>query len=148
MKRSRQLGSLWARNVAVVSHESALDLWDLSDVVPNAVHLTVPRAQRTLAKRPPPGVIVHTTTRRWEPGDVRKTHGLPATSPERTILDAAEAGTQPEQIEMAVAQAQARGWLDGQQLRRKGADRGRRVASLLARALEVDAARVSQLPMA
>ena len=38
------------QDVAVVSHESALDLWDLSDVIPGAVHLTVPRAQRSLAR--------------------------------------------------------------------------------------------------
>jgi predicted transcriptional regulator of viral defense system len=59
------------KDVAVVSHESALDLWDLSDVVPDAVHLTIPRARRSRARRPPPGVIIHTTARPWENGDVR-----------------------------------------------------------------------------
>src|SRR5579859_4700277 len=34
------------REQAVVSHESALDLFELSDMVPNAVHLTVARRQR------------------------------------------------------------------------------------------------------
>jgi hypothetical protein len=53
------------KDKAVVSHESALDLWDLSDVVADAVHVTVLRARRSLARRPPPGVIVHTTTRPW-----------------------------------------------------------------------------------
>src|SRR5438876_471935 len=51
------------KDVAVVSHASALELWDLSDVVPEAVHLTVPRDRRSLVNRPPPGVVVHTTTR-------------------------------------------------------------------------------------
>ena len=37
--------------------------------------------------------------------EVRRVHGLPTTSPERTILDSLETGTQPEQIEMAVHQA-------------------------------------------
>jgi len=49
------------KDVAVVSHESALNLWDLSDGVPDDVHVTVPRARRSLARRPPLGVIVHTT---------------------------------------------------------------------------------------
>jgi predicted transcriptional regulator of viral defense system len=31
---------------AVVSHESALDLLDLSDVIPDTAHLTVPRSRR------------------------------------------------------------------------------------------------------
>ena len=37
---------------AVVSHESALDLLDLSDVSPDRVHLTVPRSRRGLAAPP------------------------------------------------------------------------------------------------
>lgn len=123
------------KDTAVVSHESALDLWDLSDVVPDVVHLTVPRARRSLTRRPPPGVVVHTTTRPWENGEVRSNEGIRVTSPERTILDAAEAGTQPEQIEMAVAQALRRGWIDVARLRSKARARERRVADLVARAL-------------
>ncbi|MCC6178639.1 MAG: hypothetical protein IT305_25315 [Chloroflexi bacterium] len=81
---------------------------DLSDVVPDAIHVTVPRARRSLARplaRRPPGVIAHTTTRQWEHGEVRSNEGIRLTSPERTILDAAEAATQPEQIETAIEQA-------------------------------------------
>src|SRR5216683_4139022 len=36
------------RNRAVASHDSALELHELSDVIPDAVHLTVPRSQRYL----------------------------------------------------------------------------------------------------
>jgi predicted transcriptional regulator of viral defense system len=123
------------KDVAVVSHESALDLWDLSDIIPAAVHLTVPRAQRFLANRPLSGVIVHTTTRPWRDGEVRRHEGIRLTSPERTILDAAEAGTQPEQIELAIAQARRRGWIDARHLRSSARGRGRRVANLVERAL-------------
>jgi predicted transcriptional regulator of viral defense system len=122
------------KDVAAVSHESALDFWDLSDLIPAAVHLTVPRAQRSLANRPPADVIVHTTTRPWCDGDVRRHEGIRLTSPERTILDAAEAGTQPEQIEMAIAQARRRGWIDARQLRSRAQGRGRRVVNLVERA--------------
>lgn len=59
------------RDVAVVSDESALDLRDLSDITPAAVHLTVPRAQCSLGNRPPTGVTVHTTTRSWRDGELR-----------------------------------------------------------------------------
>ena len=127
------------KDVAVVSHETALDLWDLSDVVPGAIHLTVPRVQRSLANRPPTGVIVHTTTRPWRDGEVRRHEGIRLTSPERTILDAAEAGTQPEQIEIAVAQAVSRGWIDTRQLRAGARMRGRRVSNLVERALAAHA---------
>jgi predicted transcriptional regulator of viral defense system len=123
------------KDEAVVSHESALDLWDLSDVVPNAVHVTVPRARRSLARRPPPGVIVHTTTRPWENGEVRRNEGIRVTSPERTILDAAEAGTQPEQIELAIQQGLRRGWLDALRLQASARTRERRASSIVERAL-------------
>lgn len=123
------------KDVAVVSHESALDLWDLSDVVPDAVHLTIPRARRSLARRPPSGVIIHTTARPWDTGEVRSNEGIRVTSPERTILDAAEAGTQPEQIGMAIVQSLRRGWLNALQLRAKARTRGRRITSLVEQAL-------------
>jgi predicted transcriptional regulator of viral defense system len=123
------------KDVAVVSHESALDLWDLSDVIPDAVHLTVPRARRSLANRPPSGAVVHTTARDWDDGEVRRHEAIRITSPERTILDAAETGTQPEQVEMAIAQALRRGWIDVRQLRGKARARGQRVADVVERAL-------------
>ncbi len=37
---------------AVVSHESALELHELSDVIPAGVHLSLPRAQRGQRARP------------------------------------------------------------------------------------------------
>lgn len=121
---------------AVVSHESALELLDLSDVIPGAIHLTVPRVHRSLAKGSLPGVTIHTTTRPFEPADIWQREGLRVTAPERTILDAAEAGTQPEQIEMAIGQALGRGWLDAGKVRREASARGRRVADLVARSLD------------
>jgi predicted transcriptional regulator of viral defense system len=123
------------KDEAVVSHESALDLWDLSDVVPDAVHVTVLRARRSLARRPPPAVIVHTTTRPWDNGEVRRNEGIRVMSPERTILDAAEAGTQPEQIEMAIEQGLRRGKLDALHLRPRARERDHRVSSLIEQAL-------------
>jgi len=61
--------------------------------------------------------------------------GIRVTSPARTILDAAEAGTQPEQVEMAIAQSLRRGWLDVLQLRAKAQAREHRVASIVERTL-------------
>jgi hypothetical protein len=80
-------------------------------------------------------VVVHTTARPWAEGEVRSHEGIRLTAPERTILDAAEAGTQPEQIELAIAQAFRRGWLDACRLRTKARARGWRVAHLVERAL-------------
>src|SRR5215211_3126642 len=79
---------------AVVSHDSALDLLDLSDVIPDAAHLTVPRSRRNLPMLP--GVKIHTTTRPFGPGELAYRDGMVVTSPTRTILDAAEAATAPD----------------------------------------------------
>lgn len=117
------------KNDAVVSHETALDLLDLSDVTPHAIHLTVPRSKRNLPDLP--GVALHTTTRTLDAGDTVVREGVRLTSPIRTILDTAETGTAPEQIERAVRQAIAWGLFDGEQLRRDAASRSGRVRRLI-----------------
>jgi predicted transcriptional regulator of viral defense system len=107
------------REKAVVSHQSALVLHDLSDNVPNAVHLLVPRRDRGL--RRPAGVVVHTTN---EDGPIPTVwrDGIAVTTPARSIVDAAEY-LQPEQLEMAVRQALARGLLTRRQLEDESARR-------------------------
>ena len=95
-----EIAAAWltvGKDVAIVSHESALELLDLSDVIPNSIHLTVPRAKRHLPHLP--GVTIHTTTRSLGPLDVVTRDGVRLTAAGRTILDAAETGTAPEQIE-------------------------------------------------
>lgn len=114
---------------ALVSHESALDLLELSDVTPTAIHLTVPRSRRYARARP--GVIIHTTTRPLGPKDTVIRHGIRLTSPQRTILDAAEGGTGPEQIEMAIRQGVRMGLIDPKQLTEAANQRSTRVQQLV-----------------
>jgi predicted transcriptional regulator of viral defense system len=122
------------RDEAIVSHESALDLLGLSDVVPDRVHLTVPRSKRY---RPAaPGVAIHTTTRPLARTDVLTRDGLPVTSPARSIVDAAEAGTAPDQVVKAVREAIERGLATPAQLRAAARGRGGRIERLIHRALD------------
>ena len=95
------------RASGVVSHESALELYDLADVIPDAVHISLPRSQR--GQRPRAGVRLHTLTRPLAADEVRETSGVRATSPERTVVDCIDGGTQPEQVELAIRQALDRG---------------------------------------
>lgn len=121
------------RDDAVVSHESALDLLGLSDVVPHRVHLTLPRSKRY---RPaPPGVAVHTTTKPLGAGDVVVREGVRVTSAVRSIVDAAEAGTAPEQIVAAVSEALDRGLATRSQLLDAARSRSKRVEQLVQRAV-------------
>ncbi len=117
--------------IAVVSHESALELYDLSDVIPSKIHLTLPRRYRH--RKAPVGVRFHFP--REPPADsvVRQVRGLPTTSVEQTILDALEAGTQPEQIEMAVRQAVDRVLTTPRRLRAAAAGRPSTVRTTIER---------------
>jgi predicted transcriptional regulator of viral defense system len=106
---------------AIISHESALSLLDLSDNIPEKIHLLVPRRNRGL--RRPPGVVIHT-----RPDDEKVTtvwrDGMPLTAPARTLVDVAHE-LQPEQAAMAAEQALSLGLLTRRQLEREAARRGR-----------------------
>jgi predicted transcriptional regulator of viral defense system len=95
------------RDIAVVSHDSALDLHGLSDVIPEAVHLTVGRPHRYL--KPPPDVRLHVVAQPPAPDEIVYRDGIAVTSVARTIADAAADGTAPEQIRRAVREALQRG---------------------------------------
>ena len=124
------------KNRAVVSHESALEVHGLSDVIADRVHLTVPREAR--GTRVPAGVALHTTTTPLSGADVTRRDGLLVTSSARTIVDAAVAGTAPEQIEAAIEQALRDGMTTASQLRRIAAGADRRVADLIDRSLRAE----------
>jgi predicted transcriptional regulator of viral defense system len=104
---------------AVLSHESALALLDLSDNIPDKVHLLVPRRHRGL--RRPPGVVVHTRPDDEKVSTVWR-DGLPLTAPARTLVDVADE-LQPEQAAMAARQALSRGLLTARQLKQEAARR-------------------------
>lgn len=123
---------------AVISHESALELYELSDVIPSAVHISLARARR--GQRARPGVRFHALAHPPERTEVRSLHGIPVTTPERTIVDALTAGTQPEQVALAIHQAIERGLTTPRRLRRAAGRRSERVRAFVDRALE-DAAR-------
>ena len=91
----------------VVSHESALELLDLADVIADEVHVTLPRAKRGL--RTPPGVRSHFTDRLIDARHRHNVLGIPVTSVERTITDLLRSGGWTEQTDLAIRQAIRRG---------------------------------------
>jgi hypothetical protein len=115
------------------SRTRALDLLNLSDIIPDAVHLTVPRSRR---KTPSiPGVKVHTTERPIGPGERAYRDGMTITSATRSILVAAEKGADPEQIQLAVLRSIERGLATEEEMRRAANERSRRIAHLIFGAL-------------
>ena len=109
---------LWSRNregnpQAVVSHETALRLYGLSDLMPGKLHLSVPRGFR---KRSPRGVVLHKQD--LTDGDVEEWTGFRVTTPLKTILDVARSREiSPEHLASAVREAVARGLFRRKRLR-------------------------------
>ncbi len=130
-----ELIAAWLRLApdAAISHESALEALGLSDIIPDSIHLTVPRARRKLSRTP--GVSIHTTIRSLEVTDLLTPDGVRLTAPARTIVDVAEAGTAPEQVVFATRQAMERGLTTAARVRAAARSRSRRVRDLIETAL-------------
>ena len=117
------------RDRAVLSHQTALSLHGLSDVISDALHFTIPRAARYM--RPDRGIVIHTTTKPLPSSEVVLRGGIHVTSPVRSILDSVEAGIGPEQVDRAIRQAIRRGLATTSQLRSAAHQRGARIAGLI-----------------
>ena len=76
---------LWSTPDGLASHATAARLWGLEGVHSDQIHLCVPRGHRLRHDH----VVVH-STRDLIPADRSLVHGIPATSPLRTVLDLAE----------------------------------------------------------
>ena len=91
------LWSLWSRNrgevaQGVYSHQTALSLHDLSDVMPAKLHMTVPKGFRRNSEIPRVLVLHFADVPQSEIGVV---HGVRVTKPMRTILDLIESAEVP-----------------------------------------------------
>lgn len=98
---------LWSDREGVFSHETALFLHGLSDVLPTRVHLSVPAEWQGRRLRVPPGVALHhADVAKAERGWVGP---VPVTTPRRTLVDCVTAGVAPDLVQQAMEQAGARG---------------------------------------
>lgn len=95
---------------AVVSHQSALALYGVSDVSPGRVHVTVPRRFRTHRVVPRYLVLHHEDIPET---DVDRVEGVPVTTLERAIRDCARAHLGPELIGQAIDEGEQKGHLSG-----------------------------------
>jgi predicted transcriptional regulator of viral defense system len=116
---------------AVISHDSALELYGLSDMLPAESHVTVPRS----SSRRRVSVRMHTSA--VEPGEVTMRDGLPVTTVSRTIADIARAGADRATIRQAVEEALGRGLVGEEELREQAHKRGGRALAEILGALEV-----------
>lgn len=95
---------LWSRKEGAVSHESAAVVYDVGDLLPSRVHLTVPPGFR---KKPVRGVVLHKA--KLSATEIEMREGLRVTSPMRTILDLARAHLDPERLSQVVKDVVTKG---------------------------------------
>lgn len=81
---------------SVISHESALSVYDLSDMLPTEFHIIVPRSSSVRRK----GIRQHTN--QLEDSEVTTREGLPITTVARTLADVSTTGLAKEQVKLAI----------------------------------------------
>ncbi len=119
---------------AVISHDTALELYGLSDLIPSAIHMTVAREKRG-HRTNRPGVRVHYVEGGVPATDRDRREGMPITSAERTLLDSLAAHGVTEQTELALSQALARGLTTLRRVRNRAAHGSKADQERLSKAL-------------
>ena len=95
----------------MVSHESALALYELGDVMPAKIHLTVPP---TFRKKKPTGCVFHKAQLR--PDEIESRPGFFLTTPLKTIQDVAASYLSPDLLEGVIDDALKTGLVMKRQL--------------------------------
>jgi predicted transcriptional regulator of viral defense system len=126
--------ALWSHGRAVVSHESALSVYDLGDVNPAVIHITVPPG---FAQKHGDHVAIHKGD--LPDTDVGGFEGFRVTTPLRTLFDVAAASASQEVVDRAVTDALREGVVSRRQLLRRADDFGPSAALLIERALNAAA---------
>jgi predicted transcriptional regulator of viral defense system len=117
---------LWSQNRQEVpegaySHDTALSLHELSDMMPSKLHMTVPRAFRRNSKIPEILVLHHA---QLDTGNVQEMHGVRVTRPLRTIVDLLQSGhVDRSQLKQAVDEAIRRGLIGRKEIDRMQHDK-------------------------
>lgn len=113
----------------VLSHETALALHELTDLLPSTIHLTVPPQ---LSRRHA-GLRLH--TKRLTRHETTQRDGLGITTVERTLADVIANGIAEEHARLAIRQALVRGMVSQAALTRYAKKRGGRMTQLVAAVL-------------
>jgi predicted nucleotidyltransferase len=102
---------LWTRKKGTISHETAVAVYDLEDILPATVHLTVPPDFR---KKPPKGVSLHKA--KLVAADFEMRDGFPVTKPLRTIADLALSHMDPQRLSAVLREALQQGLVEKKDL--------------------------------
>ena len=98
-----------------ISHESALAMYELSDVSPSKVHITLPPTLR-IRRTPPAQLVIHYAP--LDAKDIQIIEGIPVTTAERAIRDVHAAHLGPALVRQAVEDGRRTGYLSSDQAKR------------------------------
>lgn len=121
--------TLWSASKAVISHETALDVHGIGEFNPARVHLTVPPS----FTKKTTGVAIHRNE--LESVDVQEWTGFRVTTPIRSLIDVAAAGTDNDHLERAIEEACDRGLLTPSRLRERAETINAKAALYIERSL-------------
>jgi len=102
-------------SIGVISHESALAYYGMSEVSPSTIHITVPVDAR-MRRGVPRYLTIHRAT--LQPVEVRKVDGILVTTPERSLRDAAAAHLGRSLLRQAIEDGARSGHLSQSQAKR------------------------------
>jgi predicted transcriptional regulator of viral defense system len=114
---------------STISHESALSIYELADVLPGKIHVIVPRT----ASRRREGICLHTN--RLGAEEITTREGLPVTTVARTIADVSISGLSEELISKAIREALQRGLTTQGELLTQARQRGGRAKQIIFRVI-------------
>lgn len=115
---------------SVISHDSALSVYDLSDVLPAEIHVIMPRT----GSRRRNGIRLHTN--KIDIDEITQREGLPITTPSRTIADVITNGLGGDLVRQAVEEAIKKGHVTKAQLLDQADRRRGRVKMIIQEILE------------
>jgi predicted transcriptional regulator of viral defense system len=117
---------LWSRDrqenpEGTYSHDTALSLHELSDIMPSKLHMTVPKEFRRNS-RIPEILVLHRAN--LDPSVVQEVHGVRVTRALRTIMDLLRSGhVDRSQLKLAVDEAICRGLIGRREIDRMPHDK-------------------------
>jgi predicted transcriptional regulator of viral defense system len=103
---SYQLAVLWAGGRAVLSHDTALDLYELCDINPSKIHLTVPPGYRPRRKGGQLYLVHH---EHLASDAIGRVEGVPAVKPRIAIAQCIRGEVPSRLLNQAIDTARARG---------------------------------------
>ena len=111
---------LWARashgpEQVVLSHETALGVYGISDVNPARVHLTVPKHSR-LRRQKPKWIVIHRGD--LAPSDVTAHEDLPVTTVAKSVMDVMEMTGRLGLVRQAITDARKEGYISAAEFQR------------------------------